>query len=112
MSANIGYKLRQAILTRDNAECQTCGKTNQEQRAERTDNGGLHTHHIIPRRYGGGENPENLVMLCDNCHKQEEAATERYVRTAATPDPKEALLTIAFINHASPRYRPVSGFEG
>lgn len=28
----------------------------------------LEEHHIVPRRYGGGNDAENLVTLCSNCH--------------------------------------------
>ena len=28
----------------------------------------IETHHIVPRRYGGSDAPENLVNLCSNCH--------------------------------------------
>jgi hypothetical protein len=28
----------------------------------------LEEHHIIPRRHGGADDPENLVTLCANCH--------------------------------------------
>ena len=29
----------------------------------------LEEHHIIPRRHGGSDDPENLVTLCANCHR-------------------------------------------
>lgn len=29
----------------------------------------LETHHIIPQRYGGSDDPENLVTLCPSCHQ-------------------------------------------
>lgn len=29
----------------------------------------LQKHHIIPRRYGGGNSNENLVTLCASCHE-------------------------------------------
>lgn len=28
----------------------------------------LHIHHIVPRRKGGKDVPENLIVLCANCH--------------------------------------------
>lgn len=28
----------------------------------------LETHHIVPRRYGGSDEDENLVRLCASCH--------------------------------------------
>jgi len=29
----------------------------------------LETHHIVPRRYDGSDNVENLVDLCPSCHQ-------------------------------------------
>jgi hypothetical protein len=29
----------------------------------------LEEHHIIPRRHGGADEPNNLVTLCANCHR-------------------------------------------
>jgi hypothetical protein len=29
----------------------------------------LQEHHVLPRRYGGGDSDENLVTLCANCHE-------------------------------------------
>lgn len=40
--------------------CFICGEDSQER---------LQTHHIVPRRYGGSDNPENLVTLCAGCHQ-------------------------------------------
>lgn len=28
----------------------------------------LHVHHVLPRHLGGGDEEENLVCLCPNCH--------------------------------------------
>lgn len=40
-------------------QCRICGTDNQTV---------LETHHIVPRRYGGNDKNENLVVLCSNCH--------------------------------------------
>lgn len=29
----------------------------------------LQTHHVVPRRFGGSNQPENLVRLCASCHQ-------------------------------------------
>jgi uncharacterized protein (DUF983 family) len=39
--------------------CVFCGEDNQSV---------LHQHHIIPRRFNGGEK-DNLLTLCANCHE-------------------------------------------
>lgn len=34
------------------------------------DDGGLNVHHIKPVSEGGGDEPENLITLCKDCHKE------------------------------------------
>lgn len=51
-------KTRQAVLDRDNNQCQACGTNN-----------GLQLHHLIYRSQGGGHDKENLITLCLRCHK-------------------------------------------
>ena len=35
--------------------------------------GKLEVHHIIPLEYGGDETPDNLEVLCRDCHIDEHA---------------------------------------
>ena len=57
---NYGYSSRrEAILHRDNYTCQCCGKKNCR----------LEVHHIKFRRDGGTDDEENLITLCEDCHK-------------------------------------------
>ena len=57
---NYGYSSRrEAILHRDNYICQYCGKKNCR----------LEVHHIKFRRDGGTDDEENLITLCEECHK-------------------------------------------
>ena len=57
---NYGYlSRRSAILHRDNYTCQCCGKKNCR----------LEVHHIKFRRNGGTDDEENLITLCEDCHK-------------------------------------------
>lgn len=54
----------------------------------------LETHHVVPRRFGGSDDPENLVDVCPSCHgKLEELYGPRfydelafYRRSGETPD--------------------------
>ena len=66
------YSLR--ILYRDNFTCQKCGEFHAFQNeygvAIPIDDGKLNVHHILPVCKGGGDEPENLVTLCINCHKE------------------------------------------
>ena len=44
-----------------NRTCQKCGKSW----------GTMHTHHIIPLTRGGDNSPENLTLLCEDCHEEQ-----------------------------------------
>jgi len=55
-----GYdNLRAFVLHRDNYTCQICKKRD----------GILQTHHIIQRKDGGSNRPDNLVTVHEKCHK-------------------------------------------
>ena len=63
---NYGYSSRRsAILHRDNYTCQCCGKKNCR----------LEVHHIRFRSNGGTDDEENLITLCEDCHKGVHAGT-------------------------------------
>ena len=58
---NYGYSSRrEAILHRDNYTCQCCGKKNCR----------LEVHHIKFKSNGGTDDEENLITLCEDCHKK------------------------------------------
>ena len=48
---------------RDGYKCRACGKSKQQ------DGVRLEVHHIIRRADGGTDVPENVVTLCEDCHK-------------------------------------------
>lgn len=55
---DVPAKIRQAVLERDNHQCQACGTTN-----------GLHLHHWSSfRSLGGVHESENLITVCFKCH--------------------------------------------
>ena len=54
------YNTRQYVLHRDGYICQCCGKHD--------NNVKLHVHHIESRQTGGNA-PNNLITLCEHCHK-------------------------------------------
>lgn len=63
---NYGYSSRRkAILHRDNYTCQCCGKKNCR----------LEVHHIKFRHNGCTDDEENLITLCEDCHKGVHAGT-------------------------------------
>ena len=49
---------KEAVRHRDNYTCQCCGKKNIR----------LEVHHIIYRSYGGTNDEDNLITLCEDCH--------------------------------------------
>ena len=63
---NYSYSSRRsAILHRDNYTCQCCGKKNCR----------LEVHHIKFKSNGGTDDEENLITLCEDCHKGVHAGT-------------------------------------
>lgn len=60
------YSARRRALGRDNRTCQDCGATDH-----------LHVHHIIPGRLFScteyANDLDNLITLCESCHRREEA---------------------------------------
>jgi len=49
---------RLKAFQRDKFKCQVCKSTNQ-----------LHIHHLIPRTKQGTDELENLITLCEKCHR-------------------------------------------
>jgi 5-methylcytosine-specific restriction endonuclease McrA len=56
---NIPERVRQAVLDRDNCQCQACGTSGENR---------LQLHHVEYRSQGGGHYEFNLVTLCFRCH--------------------------------------------
>ena len=54
------YNTRQYVLHRDGYTCQCCGVHDNDVK--------LHVHHIESRQTGGNA-PNNLITLCEHCHK-------------------------------------------
>jgi 5-methylcytosine-specific restriction endonuclease McrA len=52
-----------AKYQRDQHRCQKCGATRDTTR--------LLLHHMAPTRHGGSNTQDNLVLLCEQCHKKE-----------------------------------------
>lgn len=49
------------------------------------ENKDLTTHHVIPREFGGENEKENLIQLCDECHLEVEEMTYEIFRYDAKP---------------------------
>ena len=57
------YNVRQYVLHRDGYTCQCCGAHSTAKKAVK-----LHVHHLESRKTGG-DAPDNLITLCEDCHK-------------------------------------------
>lgn len=58
-----GYEnTKQYLIFRENARCQLCGKTKGED--------SWNIHHIISRKDGGTDTPDNLALLHSKCHEK------------------------------------------
>lgn len=56
----------------------------------------IESHHIIPRRFGGTDEDENLVDLCANCHRAIESIYDMqfWRRVAENQDDDKEWVTI------------------
>lgn len=57
------YNVRQYVLHRDGYICQCCGAHSSVKKTVK-----LHVHHLESRKTGGNA-PDNLITLCEDCHK-------------------------------------------
>jgi len=62
-------------------ECQVCGHHFPKS---------MNCHHLIPRRYGGSDDDDNVVILCANCHTAIEQLYNRsfWEKARSIPDHK------------------------
>lgn len=57
-------QLRNQILERDGWKCQSCGRRDQ-----------LQLHHIVHRSQSGPDCEENLIVVCNECHRSFHSAS-------------------------------------
>ena len=55
------WNVREYVLYRDNHICQACNGKSKDKI--------LNVHHVTPRADGGTNRPDNLITLCETCHK-------------------------------------------
>lgn len=82
---------RKKIYSRDDYTCQNCGIKGKNHGSTE-----LHAHHIVPVSKGGSHDTNNLVTICDQCHKSihnesKMARTEANRREKASPENYEGL---------------------
>lgn len=65
--------LKECVRRRDNNKCQICHRkcTNEEGRR-------ANVHHLLPVSKGWTNTPDNLVTLCESCHKKLHAGEVQY----------------------------------
>nr|DAF57429.1 MAG TPA: NinG recombination protein [Myoviridae sp. ctqfO1] len=63
------YNVRQYVLHRDGYSCQCCGAHSTDKKKVK-----LHVHHLETRKTGGNA-PDNLITLCEDCHTGYHAGT-------------------------------------
>ena len=59
LDANAYRKLHRQVLQRDGWRCQTCSSMQH-----------LEVHHLKFRSHSGGDQEQNLITLCAECHAQ------------------------------------------
>ena len=69
------YNVRQYVLHRDGYTCQCCGAHTTARKQVK-----LHVHHLESRKTGGNA-PDNLITLCEYCHKGHHAGTVKLPTT-------------------------------
>ncbi|MDW5563936.1 MAG: HNH endonuclease [Methanomassiliicoccus sp.] len=52
--------IRNYVLQRDGHTCQICGDDAHE----------VQVHHIVWKSHNGSDHPKNLMVVCENCHRQ------------------------------------------
>jgi 5-methylcytosine-specific restriction endonuclease McrA len=55
------YHIRDFVLRRDEYTCQLCGEYVL---------GKAQLHHIVWRSHNGTDHPKNLMVVCEECHRQ------------------------------------------
>jgi len=66
-------------------QCQICGVKRPRSMEE---------HHILPRRFGGSDTDDNLVVLCANCHRAVESIYDKQFWESVGLRPTEGSNTI------------------
>ncbi len=73
------------VRWRDGHTCQACGGKSGDRHLE--------VHHIIPRENHGTDRPDNLVTLCNTCHREHHDG-----KTKKLPKPAPGFMAPAFMN--------------
>jgi 5-methylcytosine-specific restriction endonuclease McrA len=83
--------IRAAVIERDGDSCHYCCKPKLKGK-------GAHLDHIVPRKHGGADTIDNLVLSCARCNTQKQSSTlEDYIarRLLAIKREKNRLVELA-----------------
>lgn len=69
ISNKLDENIRKAVLIRDKNSCMNCGRSNCK----------LEIHHIVPKRMQGNNTMDNLISLCEKCHKEVTGQEFRFI---------------------------------
>ena len=58
------------VRARDNYSCYFCNKKKKKDDAQKEKPKRIEVHHMVPRSWGGTNNPGNLICLCQSCHQK------------------------------------------
>jgi len=81
MPSQLLQSTREEVLDAYGRECIFCGTTESENKNEHGRS--LDVHHLIPKRSGGSNDPENLVPLCVSCHNTMESVHGKAMKELA-----------------------------
>ena len=73
---SFGERKRERILIRDKYTCQKCGFKNGDKNG--SGDRPLHIDHIVPLKFGGSNNENNLQVLCDECNLKKNSKLDYY----------------------------------
>lgn len=69
ISNRLDENIRKAVLIRDKNSCMNCGRSDCK----------LEIHHIVPKRMQGNNTMDNLISLCEKCHKEVTGQEFRFI---------------------------------
>jgi len=62
-------RIRREVYERDGWLCQECGiRCLNTRDSKKHPKRKIQCHHVVPRRLGGPDHPDNLITLCMSCH--------------------------------------------
>jgi hypothetical protein len=98
------YNVKAYVLHRDGYICQHCKGKSKDSR--------LHCHHIVFRSNQGSDAPENLITLCETCHKAlHKGEFELSERRSNTKHATEVGIVKSLIKKSGWSFEEVFGYE-